>query len=196
MRSTGKRLRLDHSKILQGESIMKHFRLLLIGIFTASLLVGCGGKSNKVVLPPGISPDIAVLSLGADTSRLNEDQIELLNQSLNWMDRDIMRAMKRKGFRPTRINSENDFNGVGNGYLLKVSITDHKMIPKGVRFLAGMMAGTDRLEAHFDLIDSNFQTILSWDDVQRSTRGGTYCAQTINRNAAKNVADYLLSQSY
>ncbi|MDH3347584.1 MAG: hypothetical protein OEM02_05710 [Desulfobulbaceae bacterium] len=170
---------------------MKHFKLFLIAIFTFSLLVGCGGKSTKVVLPPGISSDIAVLSLGADTSSLNQDQIVLLNHSLNWMDRDIMRALKRKGFQPVRINNEHDFNGEGNGYLLKVSITDHKMIPKGVRLLAGMMAGTDRLKAHFDLIDSNFQTILSWDDVQGSTRGGTYCAQTINRNAAKKIADYL-----
>ena len=170
---------------------MKHFLIVLTAIFTVTFFAGCGGGSKTVNLPEGVSRDIAVLSLGADTSSLNQDQIDLLDQTLNWMDRNIMQTLGRSGFQPTRINTENDFSGSGNGYLLKISITDHKMIPKGVRFMAGMMAGTDRLEAHFDLVDQNHKTVLSWDDTQGSTKGGTYCAQTLNRNAVERIVNYL-----
>jgi hypothetical protein len=65
------------------------------------------------------------------------------------------------------------------------------MIPKGIRFVAGMMAGADRLSADFELIDPHHQTVLSWDDTQGSTKGGTYCAQTLNRNAVERIVTHL-----
>lgn len=170
---------------------MKHLQIVLTTIFVVSLFTGCGGGSKRVTLPESVSRDIAILSLGADTSTLSPDQIALLNQTLNWMDRNIMQVLKRKGLQPARINAENDFTGAGNGFLLKITITDHKMIPKGARMWGGMMAGADRLGAHFDLVDPNHKTVLSWDDTQGSTKGGTYCAQTINRNAAEKIMNYL-----
>jgi hypothetical protein len=170
---------------------MKNFAIVLTAIFAVALFTGCGGGSKKVALPAQVSRNIAVLSLGADTSNLNRDQIALLNQSLDWMDRDIMRALGKQGFQPTRVNTENEFTGAGNGYLLKITITDHKMIPKGIRFVAGMMAGADRLSADFELIDPHHQTVLSWDDTQGSTKGGTYCAQTLNRNAVERIVTHL-----
>ncbi len=65
------------------------------------------------------------------------------------------------------------------------------MIPKGARFLGGMMAGADQLGAHYDLVDSSGKTVLSWDDFQGSAKGGTYCAQALNRNTATKIAAYL-----
>ncbi|MFN2365356.1 MAG: hypothetical protein ABR523_02700 [Desulfurivibrionaceae bacterium] len=168
---------------------MKRFLIVLTAILATGFFAGCGGSAKTVKLPAGVSGDIAVLSLGADTSNLNQDQIALLNHTLNWMDRDIIQILKRTGFQPTRIGAANDF--AGNGYLLKIAITDHKMIPRGARMLGGMMAGADRLGAHFDLVDANRRTVLSWDDTQSSTKGGTYCAQTLNRNAAERIAAYL-----
>lgn len=169
---------------------MKKLQIFLTAILAVSLFSGCGGGSKSVSMPVGVSQDIAVLSLGADTSELTPDQIALLNRTLTWMDRDIMQVLKRKGMAPTRINAEQDFTGAGNSYLLKISITHHKMIPKGARFWGGMMAGADTLGAHFDLVDQNNQTVLSWDDMQGSTKGGTYCAKTINRNAGEKIASH------
>ncbi|MBU0483383.1 MAG: hypothetical protein KKB30_02560 [Proteobacteria bacterium] len=168
---------------------MKRFLIILSAIFAVSFFTGCGG--TKVSLPQGVSSDIAVLSLGADTSKLNPDQVALLNQTLNWMDRNLMQALGRKGFQPTRINTENEFAGAGNSYLLKMAITDHKMIPKGVRFMVGMMGGADRLGVHYELVDQDRKTVLAWDDTQGSTKGGTYCAQTLNRNAVEKIANFL-----
>jgi hypothetical protein len=167
---------------------MKHLLLVLTVFFTLSLFTGCGGP-KRARLPQGASPDIAVLSLGADTSSLNQDQVALLNQTLKWMDRDIIQGLKRSGMQPTRITSEDEFSG--RGMLLKVSITNHKMIPKGARFLGGMMAGADVLGAHFDLLDQSKRVVLSWDDTQASTRGGTHAAQTLNRNTIDRIVNHL-----
>ncbi|MBU1737880.1 MAG: DUF4410 domain-containing protein [Proteobacteria bacterium] len=169
---------------------MKKLQILLLAFLAVTFFSACGGGgSERVTLREGVSGDIAVLSLGADTSGLNGDQVALLNQTLNWMDRDIIQALKRTGLQPKRIQSEGEFTR--NGYLLKITITDHKMIPKGARFMAGMMAGADVLSAHYDLVDRNGQIVLAWDDTQASTKGGTYCAKTLNRNAAQKIADHL-----
>ena len=170
---------------------MKRLTVILAILLLVSFTAGCGGGRQRVTLPQGVSGDIAVLSLGADTTGLNNDQIALLQRTLNWMDRDILPSLARKGFNPVRINKESDFTGTGNGHLLKISITKHKMIPKGARIWGGMMAGADQLGAHYDLVDSSGKTVLSWDDFQGSTKGGTYCAQTLNRNTANKIATYV-----
>jgi len=161
--------------------------ILLLISFTS----GCGRATKRVSFPPGISNNISVLSLGADTSYLNNDQKALLQHSLDWMDKNLIKTLSSKGFQAKRIYNEKEFTGTNNSHLLKVTITDHKMIPKGARCLGGMMAGNDRLNAHYELIDLNGKTLTSWDDVQNSTRGGTYAAQALNRNTADKVAAYL-----
>ncbi len=164
-------------------------------VFTIFLLLsftsGCGPAAKKVSLPAGVSGDIYVQSLGADTSRLNEDQKALLQETLNWMDKDLLNTLKRSGFNPNLIKNENDFKAVQDGFLLKMKITDHKMIPKGARFLGGMMAGNDRLNAHYDFIDNKGKVLLSWDDVQNSTRGGRYCAQVLNTNTVNKIVAFI-----
>lgn len=167
---------------------MKRFLIVLTIIFAISLTTGC--VSRTVNLSQGFSPEIAVLSLGTDTSMLDQDQSDLLDESRKWMDTNLVQALGRKGFRPTLINSESDFTGSDNGYLLKFSITDHKMISEGVKYFVGSLAGTDRIGAHFDLVDSDHKTVLSWDDTQASKHGVNYCARTINLNAVNKIVNY------
>ena len=168
---------------------MKRLAMILASMLLVSFTAGCGGGTKRVALPPGVSTDIAVLALGADTTGLNADQVALLQQSLTWMDRDIIRSLTRRGFNAALISNGENFNG--NGHLLTISITKHKMIPKGARFMAGMMAGADVLAAHYELANAGGKTVLSWDDSQASTKGGTYCAQTLNRNATQKIASFL-----
>ncbi len=107
------------------------------------------------------------------------------------MDRDIIISLTRYGFNAVHIDNEESFQGTENSHLLKIAITDHKMVPKGARIWGGMMAGADRLNAHYDLVDAGGNTVLTWDDVQASTKGGNYCAQSLNRNVAKKVSTFL-----
>jgi len=155
------------------------------------LLGGCRSGSKTATLPEGVPSDLTILSLGADTSELTADQVALLQQTINWMNRDMIRSFQRQGFNTTQITEENEFKGAGNSHLLKISITSHRMIPKGARMWGGMMAGSDRLNAHYDLVNASGKIVLSWDDVQASSKGGTYCARTLNRNATNKVVAFL-----
>ncbi len=56
---------------------MKRLIVMLAILLLVSFTVGCGGGRQRVALPQGVSIDIAVLSLGADTTGLNDDQIAL-----------------------------------------------------------------------------------------------------------------------
>ena len=166
---------------------MKRLVLILIAL-VIGCLAGLGGGTEAQAAT--LSGDIAVLNLGADTSALNKDQVALLQRSLTWMDRDLQKRLKKTGLKPTLIKAEKDFSG-GNSLLLKLTVTDHKMIPRGARFLGGMAAGADRLNVHYELIDQSGKPVLTWDDSQSSTRGGTYCAKTLNRNAVKKIVAHL-----
>ena len=169
---------------------MKRYLLLALAtLILTGLIAGCGGNTKTVKLPPGVNSDLAVLCLGADTTGLNNDQIALLQKYLTWMDQDIIKVLKKSGFAAAHIKNTNDFKG--NGHLLKVSITKHKIIPNSVRMVAGMMAGGDVLAAHYELLDSRNKPVLTWDETQASARNVYYCAKTLNRNAAAKVASYL-----
>lgn len=168
---------------------MKRLILFVMALLVGSLVVY--GSGTEAQAAAKVSGDIAVLNLGADTSSLTKDQVALLQKTLTWMDRDLQKGLKKSGLKPTQINAEKEYTGGANSYLLKLTITEHKMIPKGARFLGGMMAGTDRLNVHYELVDSTGKSVLTWDDVQGSTRGGTYCAQTLNRNAVKKIVEHL-----
>ncbi len=76
---------------------MKELQIFFIAVLAVSILSGCGGGSKRVSMPAGTSRDIAVVSLGADTSQLSADQIALLNRTLTWMDRNLMQVLKKRG---------------------------------------------------------------------------------------------------
>ncbi len=70
---------------------MKHLIVVLTAMITITSFTGCAGV-KKVNLAPGVPTEITVLYLGADTTMLNQDQIDLLNENLDWMVSDLMQT--------------------------------------------------------------------------------------------------------
>lgn len=176
---------ISHKRRIEMKTILKPlFFVLLLTAMTA-----CGGATKRVNLPSGVSSELAVLPLGADTSYLNGDQVALLQENLDWMDRDLINTLNRMGFRTRRISSEDQFSS-SDGHMLRYSITTHKMVPKGARIWGGMMAGNDRLDVLYELVDSGGGIVLSWEDSQNSTRGARYVAKELNNNAAERIRSY------
>jgi hypothetical protein len=170
---------------------MKRLAAILSALLLVSLATGCGGGSKSPVHIKGPTKTIALLPSKADSSGLNQDQIALLQQTLEWMDRDLAQGLKRRRFNVVRINDETEFGRIDGNYLLKINITNHRLIPKGARFLAGMMAGSDLITANYTLIDARGLTLLSWDDAQGSAKSGTRCASTLNRNATNKLVTFM-----
>ena len=93
------------------EEVMNHFSkpsfIFLATIFTFFLVAGCAPK--KIVLNQAMSANIAILPLGADTSMLNQDQIDLLNKNLQMMDNNLLNTLGRVGLQPNKISDESEF---------------------------------------------------------------------------------------
>lgn len=163
---------------------MKRWLTVVVCLVLVGSFAGCGG-GRKVVMPPGASNAIAVLPLGADTAGLSGDQVALLEETLAWMHRDLVNGLTRRGFSAVLLRSEGEFSR--QGHLLRVTVTSHKLVPRGARAWGGMMAGADKLDAHYELVDAGGATVLAWDDGKASTSSGRAVAQALNRGALQKI---------
>jgi len=166
---------------------------LLLGIFVLffTLVSGCGGtrapqQSTGTATSAGV---ISVLSLRGDISSMTQDQIIELQRVGTWMDRDIIKQLKRTGYSAKLLKSRGDFRGAG--HLLIINVDKFNPGNRAARILVGFGAGAASLDLDYQLINSRNKTVAQWKDGVGSSKGGTYCAQTLNRNAIKQLKEKL-----
>ena len=133
----------------------------------------------------GLTGDMSVLSLPGDTSNMTQDQIVELQRVRKWMDKDIIKQLKKAGFNAKIVNSRKDFKG--SGHLLIIEVVKFKPGNRAARAFVGFGAGGSSLDLQYKLLNSQGASIDTWDDGVGSSRGGTYCAQTLNRNVIKKL---------
>ena len=127
-----------------------------ISILTVLLLIcllpGCAEK--KASQTQGGSPQIAVYYLGADTSRLKQDEVESFNRMAVEMTSNLINDINIWGFEATLLKTQQGtFNYANKGYLLRFSLTPHRMVSSSVKSMIGKMAGPNIIEDHFEFID-------------------------------------------
>ena len=132
---------------------------------------------------------MSVLSLRGDTSGMTHDQVVELERVGKWMDRDILKQLKRAGFKANLIKSQKDFKGPG--HLLIIEVTKFKAGNRAARAFIGFGAGASSLDLKYNLLDSHGKSLASWEDGAGSSRGGTYCAQTLNRHVIKKLKEVM-----
>ena len=149
--------------------------LLFLTAFPLQVLAGSTGL-------PG---EMSVLSLRGDTSSLTHDQIVELERVCKWMDKDIVKQLKKIGYKPKIISSRKNFTG--SGQLLIIKVVKFKAGNKAARAFVGFGAGGSSLDLQYKLLNAKGDAVETWDDGVGSSRGGTYCAQTLNRNVIKKL---------
>lgn len=159
-------------------------------VLFVTLVIGCGGpkkinKSDK----NSTAGNISVLSLRGDTQDMTQDQIVELQRVGIWMDKDIIKQLNRNGYKATFIKSRQDFKGPG--HLLIIDVTKFNPGNKAARIFISFGAGASSLDLHYQLLDSAGTVLSTWDDGVGSSKGGTYCAQTLNRNAITQLNSVL-----
>lgn len=167
-------------------------KLLLFAFFIVfiALSTGCGGTkapqaSNEPTGAAITGGHISVLSLHGDTSSMTEDQIIELQRVGTWMDRDIIKQLKRAGYSPKLIKAQKEFSG--SGYLLIIDVDKFRPGNRAARTFVGFGAGGSSLDLDYQLRDSKNKVVTQWKDGVGSSKGGTYCAQTLNRNTIKKL---------
>ena len=133
----------------------------------------------------GSNGEMSVLSLRGDTSNMTRDQIVELERVGKWMDKDIIKQLKKAGYRAKLLSSRKDF--AGPGHLLIIEVAKFKAGNRAARAFVGFGAGGSSLDLQYKLLNSKGASVTTWDDGVGSSKGGTYCAQTLNRNVIKKL---------
>ena len=170
--------------------MLKKSLLLVFLVAFVAFSAGCGGTkapeaSNESTGAAISGGHISVLSLRGDTSSMTQDQIVELQRVGTWMDRDIIKQLKRAGYSPKLLKSRKEFNG--SGYLLIIDVDRFNAGNRAARVFVGFGAGASSLDLNYQLLDAQNKTVMQWKDGVGSSKGGTYCAQTLNRNTIKRL---------
>ena len=167
---------------------MKRIVYLMTIIAAAIILSGCGRKS--VSLSPGIANDITILTLNSNLPNQTKDQEVELTRVITWMDRDILKNMKRTGYNAVLIKDIKDYKQ-NSSKLLVIEVDNFNAGNRAARAFVGFGAGASSLDLNYKLFDEKGDELLAWKDGVGSSKGGTYCAQTLNRNAINKITTFL-----
>ena len=167
---------------------MKRIVFLMTIIAAAIILSGCGRKS--VSLSPGIANDITILTLNSNLPNQTKDQEVELTRVITWMDRDILKNMKRTGYNAVLIKDIKDYKQ-NSSKLLVIEVDNFNAGNRAARAFVGFGAGASSLDLNYKLFDEKGDELLAWKDGVGSSKGGTYCAQTLNRNAINKITTFL-----
>jgi len=162
---------------------------LLLGFFIAFALLATGCNSTKSSFKPGGAGEISVLTLTGDTSKMTSDQVVELKRVYAWMDRDIIKQLNRAGYKAKLLKNREDFKGPG--HLLVIDLDKFRPGNRAARAFVGFGAGGSSLDLNYQLFDSQKKLIHKWKDGVGSSKGGTYCAQTLNRNTVNELNNTL-----
>lgn len=152
-------------------------------ILLVALTTGCNG--SKSTYKNGAAGEISVLSLRGSTSGMTYDQIASLKSVGSWMDRDIIKQLTRAGYSAKLLKSRKDFKGPG--HLLVIDVDNFHPGNRAARAFVGYGAGAASLDLDYKVFNSQKKQIGDWKDGAGSSKGPNYCAQTLNRNAIKQL---------
>lgn len=164
-----------------------HIALILLIIFTS----GCG--SDRTVNLPGSAAGIAILSLDDSQKNLAGYEWDQLQKVINWMDRDLSEGLRRKGFAITRLDDLKSYRST-MGYLFIVNVEYFNAGYFYNRPRNAPKTGPSSLELSYKVLDERGALLADWQDGVDSLKGGTYCAQTLNRRAVKKITPLLSTQ--
>ncbi len=165
-------------------------KIVLIAVtmfFVFGSLTGCGQKRAK--LNPGATSDLVVLTMKGNLGIQEVDVINEFERVLTWMDRDIIDCIKIAGLNAPLIKAKRDYNAA-NGDLLVIDVDAFNAGSRAMRIWVGYGAGAASLDLDYKLKDKKGVVLKEWKDGVGSSKGGTYCAQTLNVNAINTLVEY------
>lgn len=167
---------------------MKKITLVISVLLMLMVVTGCGRK--KAQLNPGVSENIAVLTMNGALKDQTEDQVRALDNVIRWMDRDIIKNLKRSGFNAVLLNDKKDYNSA-MGKLLVIDVDAFDYGSAAARAFVGFGAGASSLDLDYKLYSENGQLAHQWKDGVGSSKGPNYCAQSLDRNATTKLIEFL-----
>jgi len=167
---------------------MKKIYTLITVLLTIVLFSACGNK--QVNLNPGKPANIAILTKDGNLPNLTTDQQRELDRVIQWMDKDIIKDLRQAGFNAVLIKDRSKYSK-NMGMLLIADVDAFNAGNRAARAFVGFGAGAASLDMDYTLLNKTGDRLLSWKDGVGSSKGGTYCAQTLNGNTINKLVEYL-----
>ena len=132
------------------------------------LLPGCGAN-NSTQKQKG-TPHIAIYFLGSDTSKLDSDEVEPFNEMTNEMIQKLINDINEWGFETSLLKTQvGTFNYDNKGYMLRFSLTPHRLVSDTTQSMIGIVAGPNIVEDHFEFIDLKSKKMITWGKYTRDS---------------------------
>jgi hypothetical protein len=147
-------------------SVIKWLLITSTFLVLISLLPGCGAQ--KAARSLSGKPQVYIYYLGADTSRLDNDEAETFNKLVKEMIDGLVGGINTWGFEATLLETQvGTFNYDDRGYMLRFSLTPHRLVSDTALSLMGKMAGPNIVEDHFEFIDLKSKQMITWGEYTR-----------------------------
>ena len=165
-------------------------------VITLSMLLflgpagGCGNKKT----PPASRAikDIALLTLDGDLPEQTTEQLRELKITMEWMDDNLIKIFRKSAFQPQVIKEMSAYKPE-MGKLLIVKVERFNAGSRAARAFVGFGAGSASLDLHYKLLDEKGALLSEWRDGVGSSKGATYCAETLNKRALGKVTGLLIN---
>jgi hypothetical protein len=167
---------------------MKSLSVLLPLLICLFLAAGCGKKTAEPA--PSATIPLALLTLDDQLTEKNAELEKELRVTIDWMDRDLLKIFKDAGYQPVLLKKMQDYR-TDQGKLLIIEVERFNPGSRAARAFVGFGAGSASLDVNYKLLDERSALLTEWRDGVGSSKGPTYCAQTLNRRALAKVSPLL-----
>ncbi len=173
-------------------------KYFIIGLFLSAMLVfGCkttqstSSKSVSKPVAPKKSVSIYVLVDRGYKANMNAFMKSQNNSVGIWMENDLVKILKKAGYKPYLIQNRKAYKRGPGKYLLKVTITEFGGGPPGVRVGWRYRGSVETLDTRYELFGRSSKPLLKKNHETSSSRGWRRCARKLNQDTVQAVTDRL-----
>jgi hypothetical protein len=176
-------------------------KYLLLGLLLSVMLIfGCkttqstSSKSTSKPVAPKKSVSIFVLVDRGIKANMNGFIKSQYNSVGLWMEKDLVRALEKTGYKPYLIQNRKAYKRGPGKYLLKVTITNFGGGAPGVRMgwrYRRYRSDAETLDTRYELFGRGSKPFLAKTHGTSSSRGWRRCAKKLNEDTVQAVTERL-----
>jgi hypothetical protein len=150
------------------------------------ILGGCGWKDANEAPPRPAG--IAIMTIDDQQQmEMESNEGEVLQQVMNWLDRDIVRRLRDTGLEISVLKDIKRYSStMGPLFIINVESFNPGIAARLPRGKTG--GGPSSLALSYKLLDERGALLDEWLDGAESIKGGTYCARTLNIRAMERIS--------
>ena len=170
----------------------KTVSILLFTVVVAAVAVSCGSSPKAPTTPDG-QPTTIVVLFDRGLEDKTEDQIDQLNQLVDFMEADLINRLKGTGYNAELDNKDEPTAPAPGKYVMTVKIVNYDPGSAAARVMVGYGAGTCSLDLHYALKGEAEEPVVSKDHGRASSNDWRDIAVRLNKEMIEDITIKLSS---